>query len=256
MQPGAHPDDIHSILNRFTAWTGRQPANGNGHRTDLGEGVREVSYDDAMRDLRSRRAPHTPRLPAIAAPPPQPEPPPERPLPVAQSARDERPQESAPSCPPHAAVVRKPARRKTPAALEARPSAGKPSARKAKAPSPVEFREVLARTVNPKARALPKPSKHPERTQRVSVRLSAAEERRLQQCAAGAGVSVSEYLRMRALPQEPPRAHAGALPAAVGHGQPASCQPVPSPSRSTFGDWIALLRHRFLASPQRFAERA
>ncbi|MGA7351825.1 MAG: hypothetical protein WBX06_11750, partial [Acidobacteriaceae bacterium] len=58
MQPAANPDDIHTILSRFQTWA-EQPANGNGngHKNGAGplEGVREIPYEEAMRQHRNRR---------------------------------------------------------------------------------------------------------------------------------------------------------------------------------------------------------
>jgi hypothetical protein len=115
------------------------------------------------------------------------------------------------------------------------------------APAP-EFRRALALSIGEAKRAgNPSRAKDKGRAQRVSVRLSRAEERQLQAGAAKAGVTVSEYLRMCALET-----------ADAPHGKTAvEAAPQPAkPARSGLGDWIALLRNRFLASPVRFAERA
>ena len=105
----------------------------------------------------------------------------------------------------------------------------------------------------------PAHSKKPDRKQRVSVRLSPAEEQKLQQCAARAGLTVSEYLRRRALEVEPAKPEARTSPLHPREPKSTHAQAAvaaSAPSKSTFGDWIALLRNRFLASPVRFAERA
>jgi len=95
-----------------------------------------------------------------------------------------------------------------------------------------------------------------ERSQRVSVRLSPAEEKQLQESAAMAGITVSEYLRRRALgvglfsvePTPVPLVTSAAT--AAPEAQTATASP-----KTSVGEWIMLLRNRFLSSP-RFAERA
>lgn len=138
-----------------------------------------------------------------------------------------------------------PAARKT----AKRPRSGAQKSREAaRATGKPEFREVLARSVHTN-----KAENKQERRQRVSVRLSNAEERRLQHRAAKAGLTVSEYLRQTALGlSQEARLET--------HGRPAAAAPLfaasASQSSSGLGGWIALLRNRFLASPTRIAERA
>jgi hypothetical protein len=122
-----------------------------------------------------------------------------------------------------------------------------------------QFRQVLAKSIG-EAKLTHKPvrAKEKGRNQRVSVRLSRTEERTLQACAAKAGVTVSEYLRMRALEAlQSETVPQTAAPASAPHRKTAVAAPeAAKPPRSGLGDWIALLRNRFLASPTRFAERA
>jgi hypothetical protein len=343
MQPGTNPEDIHTILSRFSEWAGEEPANGNGHAKKLKglePGVREISYEEAMRLLRKRGAIGA----ASTAAQPAAEP---APAAAQKAAPAEKPAALRKSDPsePQASAVETPLPLRTAAATAAMGTAAparkvvspaktkrKTGARNAKAaplettkasigtarkklrPSIVavkrtagagkaaepkraiekqqiaiwkpkaekrpttirkqrrnggygqqaerapEFRQVLARSVHeakPAARAVQTEEKG--REQRVSVRLSRAEEKRLQACAASAGVTVSEYLRMRALEPDAavPKSRAGG--SAVTHDKRKPVQAAPEatrPSRGGLGDWIALLRNRFLASPLRFAERA
>lgn len=56
MQPGANPDDLHTILSRYHTWAEKQPANGNGNRNGAAtEGVRELTYEEALERHRVRR---------------------------------------------------------------------------------------------------------------------------------------------------------------------------------------------------------
>jgi hypothetical protein len=75
MQPAtnsARPaEDLHAILSRFQTWSGKQQENHNGHKHNSA-GVREIPMEEAMRQLRSRRA--KPAAP-IAEQPPAPQPP-------------------------------------------------------------------------------------------------------------------------------------------------------------------------------------
>lgn len=339
MQPAknsAHPaEDIHAILSRFQTWAGKQPE--NGHRQNAA-GVREIPMEEAMRQLRSRRA--KPAAP-MAEKPPAPQPP------TVPGARDSKAASAPKRTPPTEAVAtvsektaaavsapedktgataddparkvralipqgaraarlaaaarRKPLEQKritTPALAAAerpRRTAAKPaSARKpkkravsaavpmgggpqetgkrqarkadqparpsvrrraARATRKAEFREVLARSVRTE-----KAAKKQERRQRVSVRLSSTEERRLQQRALQAGLTISEYLRRSALEAEAPqqqtlRGRAGA-PGRSGKAAAPLFVHSTNQNNSVLGGWIALLRNRFLASPARFAERA
>ncbi|HEX4007723.1 MAG TPA: hypothetical protein VHX60_16230 [Acidobacteriaceae bacterium] len=263
MQPGTNPDDIHTILNRFSSWSGKQSANGNGHKV-ADEGVREIPYEEALRQLRTRRPAPAPRAEAAAAPAVET---------AASIPAKIAPANTAPAEPCKVSARRvpnaaKPAVRARPRAASAevvalkpaprsqaatKPSAVRP-AKPRKAP-PQEFRQVLAKSVRQTKSPAAKPAK-PERAQRVSVRLSQAEEQQLQQFAAKAGVTVSEYLRRRALEALPA---SGGKKANLFAEPPAATQPIaaaPVQSKSTLGDWITLLRNRFLASPPRFAERA
>lgn len=121
-----------------------------------------------------------------------------------------------------------------------------------------EFRQVLTKSVRrgePAARVTN--VKAVQRKEWVSVPLSSGEKVRLRQCAAIAGVTVPVYLRMRALGMDVMRSETR-MPATAETPQAVaeSMSLEESQRRSGFGDWIALLRNRFLTSPVRFAERA
>ncbi|MFP5227274.1 MAG: plasmid mobilization protein [Acidobacteriota bacterium] len=83
MQPGSTPEDLHAILGRFHTWAGKNPPpNGNGKAHANGhpvEGIREIPYEEAVRQHRERQAARTPRRNPAPRPktpaPPQPDPP-------------------------------------------------------------------------------------------------------------------------------------------------------------------------------------
>ncbi len=59
MQPEPNPDDLHTILSRFSSWAGKQSvvSNGNHHKNGIEtEEVREIPYEEAIRQFRKRRA--------------------------------------------------------------------------------------------------------------------------------------------------------------------------------------------------------
>lgn len=275
MQPGTNPEDIHTILSRFNHWADHAPANGNSNAKSLKAlkeaepGVREIPYEEAMRMMRSRRS----GARASAAQPPAEQPQPvvaEAVFPMAASspAADmatgpeirvrnrkksmRRVVGQAPDAGPAARKAAKIAKPATPIAKKQPRRTGR------EAGAATEFRQVLAKTVG-KARPAARPAAKKEtgRDQRVSVRLSRTEEHHLQECAAKAGVTVSEYLRMRALESTAePVMSASATPAARSEQATAATSPAIEKSKSGLGDWLSLLRNRFLASPSRFAERA
>jgi len=315
-------EDLHNILSRFQAWSGKHAGaeNGNGHKPV--EGVREIPYDEALRQVRSRRPARVPR-PAADVAAMQPEMQKDEaqmgeakkaeaqketggsgalPCPAAGSAQapaaaargnaaagaaagamtaagtvKTAPQQAQQRAPGRPAAAKKiaqaprttaePAKqraKKSPVGAMARrgrtqPKAGAAAPEKAvRAGKGEAFREVLARSVERKPGTQIKKTREPERLQRVSVRLSRVEERHLQECAKRAGMTVSAYLRERALGAI--QAESPAKAAARTRGAPkngnAMMAAAPAKSNSVLGDWIALLRNRFLASPVRFAERA
>jgi hypothetical protein len=313
MQPATHsvrtPEDLHSIMNRFQNWAVKQPEHLNGHR-QVAAGVREIPMEEAMRQLRSRRAPsRSPEKPPQAqtpkespaagskvTPPLKPasageaaiavvrETAAAEPIPERKPTRKVRPatktnvaaaaietalaakrgvtqKVAAPELAAPKAVREKPRKvreteKKRLTALQAVKGA-RPNPRAARNDRKPEFREVLAHSVHAEKR-----ERKQERRQRVSVRLTRAEERRLQQRANQAGMTVSEYLRQSALVTESPRPETERTEARIRIRNSKSAAAAPlsasSPTQGTpgLGGWIALLRNRFLASPARLAERA
>lgn len=296
MQPEtASAEDIHSILNRFQAWSGKRtsPENGNGHKPS--EGVREIPYEEALRQVRSRTVARGAR-PAAGAAAKQPAaqeggltletggsgalPCPAAAVPAAAARGNaaagtaeaivttktavkqagKRPaaaKEAAQSARAGASSTKKAVKR-NPARANGRCSRKKletaAPAKKARPVNSPEFREVLAQSVRKKTAKVRR-----AKEQRVSVRLSQAEERLLQVSARGAGMTVSAYLRERALGAIAPESQTKLAAPAAGTRTDSDALSAASPaakSNSVLGDWIALLRNRFLPSPVRFAERA
>jgi hypothetical protein len=59
MHPGSSPEDLHTILSRFHTWAGKHaaPENGNGRaKSKPEEGIREITYEEALRRHRNQRA--------------------------------------------------------------------------------------------------------------------------------------------------------------------------------------------------------
>ena len=290
-------EDLHSILNRFQNWAGKQPENQNGHGHN-GTGVREIPMEEAIRQLRSGRATTTAGSVEKQAPT-QPQKAPAtvetNVEPASQGVSVSRPiapvakatetlgimAQAIPLAKTAATAMKKPAaKRKGPLqAAGAAPSlqparkpaavrrsaaktptkqtktTGRPSASK-RASTEAVFREVLARSIPAEL-----PDKKPERRNRVSVRLSSAEERQLQRLASQEGITISEYLRRSALQAKTADGARSTAPkAGLRHGRPATAAPLfasaNSENASVLGVWLTLLRNRFLASPARFAERA
>ena len=70
MQSAPKPDDIHAILSRFQNWAEKHAgqANGSGGKNGAAsEQVREIPYEEAVRQYRGRRAAQTPRRAPTAA---------------------------------------------------------------------------------------------------------------------------------------------------------------------------------------------
>ncbi|MGA7524757.1 MAG: hypothetical protein WBW84_20070 [Acidobacteriaceae bacterium] len=69
MQPGSQPEDIHVILSRFHTWAGKNPRNGGKSVAPEAGTVREIPYEEAMRNYRQRQKTQTRRPAGSAAPP-------------------------------------------------------------------------------------------------------------------------------------------------------------------------------------------
>jgi hypothetical protein len=277
MQPEKDSDDIHTILSRFNSWSGMQ--NGNAVQV-IDDEVREIPYEEAMRRVRNRvRGGNmaTNGVGSAVAPVA------EKQLPVGESVKPDGTAVRAVEALLQASMVAPPTVKKAAkkpeakTASKAKPrnsavaaaSAKRTPARKRRAALKVpdakpvdteaeEFRQVLAKSVRrdrPATRFAK--AKTTERKECVPVPLSSAEMLQLQQCAAMAGVTVAVYLRMRALGTEVPRRETETELFETNETRPLAAKSVPAEeSHSGFGDWITLLRNRFLSSPARFAERA
>jgi hypothetical protein len=71
MQPGPNPEDINIILSRFQSWAEKHPSEGNGNGRKNSEGseeIREIPYEEAIRQYRSRHGEQTPRRAAASKP--------------------------------------------------------------------------------------------------------------------------------------------------------------------------------------------
>lgn len=280
MQPShPHPaDDIHSILNRFQNWAGKHPGVADEHY-DVPTGVREIPMEEALRQLRTRRPGQTgtlhetAHLPGLHIPTATPQPATQSGLKSTAKAAP-RPRERALKPDRNASKARKQARTSagiTEPRTESRPTSLRPAASPRTNPPPAaqvkrdsssrkspdsNFREVLALSVRQKERGKAKPQ---ERPLRVSVRLSKAEERQLQQLVAGSGLTVSEYIRKSALPAEiNPSALAPARHSSEDWPAAAAVTPGPAPARSAslLGGWLSLLKNRFRSPATRYTEQA
>ncbi|MGA7352813.1 MAG: hypothetical protein WBX06_16755, partial [Acidobacteriaceae bacterium] len=134
-----------------------------------------------------------------------------------------------------------------------------------------QFRQVLTKKVLQAERssALKDASKKdptPDRTQRITTRFSPAEQHRIEKQAAVAGLTVSAWLRHCALssgttavqPKKPQAvaAKSGSKRRSVVARNPARQALFSQPTNSALGNWLTLLRQRFLSSPMRFSEQA
>ncbi|HEX3659867.1 MAG TPA: hypothetical protein VHU89_00440 [Acidobacteriaceae bacterium] len=163
---------------------------------------------------------------------------------------------------PKAPIQSKPEpRRATGTNKSAAPSV-RPRTARAKEPA---FKKVLAGTVRSTTQSAPtgrKPAPAADRNQRITTRFSAAEQRRLERAAAEAGLTVSAWLRQCALHAQAASAQALPPPAprkktrAAEFSRPDQAALFSTPAASGLGNWITLLRQRFLSSSARFSERA
>lgn len=154
------------------------------------------------------------------------------------------------------------------AAVAVKKHAATPSAEPRRKKHPA-FRQILASSVRSKPLQatkvrVPKKQAAPDRNRRITTRFSSVEQRSIERQAAAAGLTVSAWLRHCALAQARAQIHPqSTLPAKHTDRKARSMPPAaPSatlfsqPSNSLLGNWLTLLRQRFLASPERFAERA
>ncbi|HZZ40181.1 MAG TPA: hypothetical protein VFE06_13690 [Acidobacteriaceae bacterium] len=330
MQPESQPEDIQTILSRFHTWAGKNPGNGNERKlAPQSDSVREIPYEEAMRNFRQRQKAQTRRAAAAAlrsvAPPAPSEPAPSKPeealpalaattpKPDAVRLAEARTESAALATRPPAAIVKatqplqsseknlarkntgsptrracaqsvalavlplqpKPARAqlKTSTPSKSEPRRAAPAKKsvalavRLRTPQPKKtaFKRVLAGTVRAavsSAQSTGKTTPAPDRSRRITTRFSTAEQRRLERAADQAGLTVSAWLRQCALRAEIASAPA---PRLAAHGKNAkTALPLPpagstlfsTPAASPLGNWLTLLRQRFLASPARLSERA
>lgn len=172
-------ENINAVVNRFQAWAGSQK-----------NGVRELTYDEAIRQVRRREriAKSSPKI--------------EEPAPVkAQSAKHRKAAKSGKSTKRIAVKRRQPKAPRKAGAIAA--------------PEPPAFHQVLAEKVSILPAAASQELAIVERkTTALSLRISLAEHALLKKRAAEAGLSVSSYLRNCVFEVEELRARADHLLAA------------------------------------------
>jgi hypothetical protein len=188
MQPlAAQAEDIEAVLSRFQTWTGSRK------NKDDQDGVREISYEEALRSSRYRWKTRTSE-PSVAEPP-------------AVSSLDASSDAELEVIPTAASEV-------APAAMpfpESPVAAEKDITydvrpRKSTSP-PADFRSMLTQTVStPETSLVRSRTGEPERQVSMSLRLAASEQALVKLRAAEAGLSASAYLRQCALEVEHLRA--------------------------------------------------
>lgn len=221
MQAQTPVEDINAVIDRFQAWAGAQTAN------KPKNGVRELSYEEALKTNRYR---HT----AYAGLPELPEKPdPEKPYKERQpmSPKAAKTEKAGP------AKASRPERKATNQAAVRR-TASKPSIEQEQAPR--KFRQVLAESLA----LLPAKNRNSlaiaPRQASLTVRVTAAEQALIKTRADEANLSVSAYLRQCAFEVEQLRAQVEQAITTMPQRK-ASLQPAPA---STPG-FLARLTRRF-----------
>lgn len=325
MQSGANPNqEIHDIVSRFQAWSGKASDNGHGkgkQKPGADEEVREIGYDEAVRRYRSRQATQkagtaspasvelAKRVQGMvssqnAAAEANADPTAERNTPATTLALNQPGGEkkiaaadtkSQPFAPPHASA---PVRAKAAAKInKTRPTAarnassGKFAQSAAQPAAPVAVQTKTAPNRKSAARpgkltiaALPKAAlptaeattrkrtpfrdvlvkaaavhTAPERNTRISVRFSAGEEKQLRQSATAAGMTISAFLRSRALVSPEGAVKTPLVDEAVGRlaqlttlnsgGSPALASPVATRGFQGLRNWFAGWRNHVRRNP-------
>jgi len=232
--PAAPAEDIQDVLDRFQSWTNTHKA---AHKTrDMIEGVREVSYEEALLSSRRRWQAHSPSLAGA--------------LPNEASAAG-RSLQSATIAPDEVTLS-------TAGEVAASHSAAETEAH------PHSFGSILAETVSPDVSSGPLALVWPaagkaERQVSMSLRVAASEQALIKARAAEAGLSVSAYLRQCALEVERLRTqvhHTLTLIEQRAEQQPvrSSCSVLPTPVDA--GGFLRRLRHRFFGRPVQLTTRA
>ena len=220
-------ENIDAVLGRFQAWAGSSNA------AETKPGIRELSYDEALKSRRDRwkvagktpakkKITAAPSVSPVAAPKPQPE----RLKTAPAKVRD--------------------AKRRTTRQVRAENHASKaePTAKTAvKAVAKPQFREVLAQTVRP-PEVIPAAAQPLELSRQVaiSIRLAPAERALIKTRAAEAGISASAYIRQCALEVEQLRAQVQQALAAMERKTPISSA---APVSAQAPGFFARLARRF-----------
>jgi hypothetical protein len=192
MQPLAgQTEDIEAVLSRFQAWNGQKT--GSRKSKDDREGVREISYEEALRSSRYRWKVRVDEQ-AVAES-------------EAVSTFVVRP-DAASEITPAAVSEVIPVAVSLPKPLVAEDTKPARSVRPQKiTPTPADFRSMLTQTVSPGETSLVRSrAGEPERQVSMSLRLAASEQALVKLRAAEAGLSASAYLRQCALEVEHLRA--------------------------------------------------
>jgi hypothetical protein len=221
-------EDINAIVNRFQAWAGAQaPARAK-------DGVRELTYDEAIRSRRHRTSAEA-TLPAA-----------EKPAPASPTNARRRKTEKPAKPKKKTAAPRH--------ATHAQPKDVQHSSARARvvAPEPLAFRQVLAETVS----ILPAASSQKlalaeRRTTALSLRISSEEHALLRRRATEANLSVSCYLRNCVFEVESLRAQ---LALTLAEQQPMQLQ---APSRLfTYASFTSFVRRLFFGKTASLAIHA
>jgi hypothetical protein len=243
MQPLTAPalkpaDDIEAVLGRFQAWSDfRRPKT---PAEDMIDGVRELSYEEALQSSRSRWQARTesprnnPNQSFVASPEPEPQLE-QPPLPIQETFRIDAAFAKYAAFDDEALAPDTVTRS---SASESGPDAESPAGTKSPASPPV-FGTVLAEAISPDTspspdispRPNPNPSPDPgplalvwpvparsERQVSMSLRVAASEQALIKARAAEAGLSASAYLRQCALEVEKLRAQVHHTLAALERG--------------------------------------
>jgi predicted DNA binding CopG/RHH family protein len=174
-------EDINAVLGRFQAWTGTRT------KAASKDGIREISYEEALRSSRYRRPAASGRpLSPLASEP------------LAQAAAE------VPASPSAESKLQSAKPKRAVESIGAKT----PAKRKSKTQLMPQFREVLEKHIEPSAhiaRTAKTTSLEPRQVS-LSVRLSASDQATIKLRAAEAGISASAYMRQCALDVEQLRA--------------------------------------------------
>jgi hypothetical protein len=200
--------DLDAVLVRFQAWSGSRKTK------EVAEGVRELSYEDALQSSRHRWQGRAPESEATENIVPAPEPVVEKTLPIQAIVQNPQYEISEEEAFPDEVFTGAP---DTLSFSSAVPEAGAVVPVKKESTWPPVFGAMLAEALTPAAHPLsgshsgalarirPDASK-PERQVSMSLRVAASEQALIKARAAEAGISASAYLRQCALEVEQLRA--------------------------------------------------